>query len=247
MWTHSNTLLVERTSLYHCCGVTCHYNPGCSRRLLWNHFMVTSSNRTIFCVTGPLWGESTGDWWIPLRKASDIRSFHVSLICAWTNGWVNNRDAGNLRHHCAHYDGTVILRMFSILKIRYNVEVINIWTRNNHYLPVLLMMSRLHISKALTWQKTTCFQFNRCQVAGCHMTHNCYPSLAFWQPDLHCAARSFLGLPPEFFLGQQNTSCGTFNYGRLCIRLHLTHWASDKMTVIPQMAFRIHFLVWKVA
>ena len=31
-----------------------------------------------------------------------------SLICAWTNGWVNNRDAGDLRRHCAHYDVTVI-------------------------------------------------------------------------------------------------------------------------------------------
>ena len=31
-----------------------------------------------------------------------------SLICAWTNGWVNNRDAGNLRRHHAHYVVTVI-------------------------------------------------------------------------------------------------------------------------------------------
>ena len=29
-----------------------------------------------------------------------------SLICAWTNGWVNNRYAGDLRCHCAHYDVT---------------------------------------------------------------------------------------------------------------------------------------------
>ena len=27
-----------------------------------------------------------------------------SLICAWINGWVNNRDAGDLRRHRAHYD-----------------------------------------------------------------------------------------------------------------------------------------------
>ena len=26
------------------------------------------------------------------------------LICTWINGWVNNRDAGDLRHHSAHYD-----------------------------------------------------------------------------------------------------------------------------------------------
>ena len=33
--------------------------------------MVTSSNGNIFCVTGPLWGESTGHRWIPLTKVSD--------------------------------------------------------------------------------------------------------------------------------------------------------------------------------
>ena len=33
--------------------------------------MMTSSNGNIFRVTGPLWGESTGDRWIPLTKASD--------------------------------------------------------------------------------------------------------------------------------------------------------------------------------
>ena len=27
-----------------------------------------------------------------------------SLICAWTNGWVNNRDTGDLRRYRAHYD-----------------------------------------------------------------------------------------------------------------------------------------------
>ena len=31
-----------------------------------------------------------------------------SSICAWTNGWANNRDAGDLRRHCAHYDVTVM-------------------------------------------------------------------------------------------------------------------------------------------
>ena len=31
-----------------------------------------------------------------------------SLICAWINGWVNNREAGVLRRHLAHYDVTVM-------------------------------------------------------------------------------------------------------------------------------------------
>ena len=31
-----------------------------------------------------------------------------SLICAWINGWVNNREAGDLVRHRAHYDVTVM-------------------------------------------------------------------------------------------------------------------------------------------
>ena len=30
-----------------------------------------------------------------------------SLICSWTNGWANNRDAGDLRRHHAYYDVTL--------------------------------------------------------------------------------------------------------------------------------------------
>ena len=48
---------------------------------------------------------------------SPVNSFHTgqwrgalmfSLIWAWTNGWVNNRDAGDLRRCRAHYDVTVM-------------------------------------------------------------------------------------------------------------------------------------------
>ena len=32
----------------------------------------------------------------------------VSLICVWINGWVNNREAGDLRRYRVHYDVTVM-------------------------------------------------------------------------------------------------------------------------------------------
>ena len=32
-----------------------------------------------------------------------------SLICVWRNGWVNNREAGDLRWYRAHYDVNVIV------------------------------------------------------------------------------------------------------------------------------------------
>ena len=62
-----------------------------------------------------------------------------SLICAWINGWVNTRGAGDLGRHRAHYDlmvmgnaspmlaGTGVLthwggdNMFAILQIFFNV------------------------------------------------------------------------------------------------------------------------------
>ena len=36
------------------------------------------------------------------------RALLFSLICAWTNGWANNRYAGDLTHHRAHYDVVVM-------------------------------------------------------------------------------------------------------------------------------------------
>ena len=43
-----------------------------------------------------------------------------SLICAWINGWVNNREAGYLRRHHTHYDVTVMsLRERTVQRVLY--------------------------------------------------------------------------------------------------------------------------------
>ena len=51
-----------------------------------------------------------------------------SLIDAWTNGWVNNRDAGSFRSHLAHYDVTVMMT-YVYSTYFYNVQhgLIHIW------------------------------------------------------------------------------------------------------------------------
>ena len=75
----------------------------------WNKPTMTSSNGNIFRVTDQLCGEFNGHRWIPLTKASEVtRSFDVSLICAWINDWVNNREAGDLSGHRARYYVTVM-------------------------------------------------------------------------------------------------------------------------------------------
>ena len=43
------------------------------------------------------------------HKGQWRRALIFSLICAWINGWVNNRKAGDLRHHRAHHDVTVMV------------------------------------------------------------------------------------------------------------------------------------------
>ena len=70
--------------------------------------MMTSSNRNFFSVTGPLCGDFTGHRWIPLTKASDAELWHFLWAASEKNGWVNNRNAGDLRHHRAHYYVTVM-------------------------------------------------------------------------------------------------------------------------------------------
>ena len=43
-----------------------------------------------------------------LHKGQWRGALMFSLICAWLNGWVNNREAGDLRCHLCHYDVTVM-------------------------------------------------------------------------------------------------------------------------------------------
>ena len=44
-----------------------------------------------------------------LHKGQWRGALTFSLICAWINCCVNNREAGYLRRHCAHYDVTAMV------------------------------------------------------------------------------------------------------------------------------------------
>ena len=70
--------------------------------------MMASLNGNIVRVTDPLCGEFTDHRWIPRTKASDTEFWCFCLICAWINGWVNNREAGYLRRHRIQYDAIVM-------------------------------------------------------------------------------------------------------------------------------------------
>ena len=69
--------------------------------------MMTSSNGSIFRVTGPLYGEFAVTGELP-HLGQWRGALMFSLICVSINGLVNNREAGDLRRHRAHYDVTVM-------------------------------------------------------------------------------------------------------------------------------------------
>ena len=102
--------------------------------------MMTSSNGNIFRVTGPLCVEFTGPGEF-LAQRPVTRALMFSLICAWINDWINNREAGDLRRHRAHYDVIVMNRMpagFNAAEVPVNFQ--SDWKSVNPNLAV----SRLH-------------------------------------------------------------------------------------------------------
>ena len=57
------------------------------------------------------WPFVRGIHWSPVNshhKGQWRGALMFSLICAWTNDWANNRQAGDLRRNHAHYDATVM-------------------------------------------------------------------------------------------------------------------------------------------
>ena len=68
----------------------------------WRHQMETFAALLALCAGNspvPVNSPHKGQW----RGA-----LMFSLICVWINGWVNNREAGDLRLYRAHYDVTVM-------------------------------------------------------------------------------------------------------------------------------------------
>ena len=51
----------------------------------------------------------------PVTRSFDV---FVFFICSWINAWVNNREAGDWRRHCAHY--VVIVMMYARIVFKYN-------------------------------------------------------------------------------------------------------------------------------
>ena len=129
---------------------------------------MTSSNGNIFCITGPLWGESTASVDYP-KKWHWCAALMFSLIFVWTSDWANNPDAGDLRHHLADNDITVMLPLkfanllAKVIKIETNQCVLYSFTLDNIIRIMLIFI-------ALLWLGTC--QFYWYFLANCARKYN---------------------------------------------------------------------------
>ena len=99
----------------------------------------------------PVNSRHRGQWRGPLM---------FSLICVWINGWVNNREAGDLRRYRAHFDVIVMLstHLFVIyLALSWVKSLIH---RYSNYIfryqyPAIFELSGTYISR-LGWDHVRC-------------------------------------------------------------------------------------------
>ena len=71
----------------------------------WRHQMETFSALLTLCAgNSPVIGE------FPAQRPV-TRNFDIFFDCAWTNGWVNNRDVGDLKRHRAYYSDIIMSAM----------------------------------------------------------------------------------------------------------------------------------------
>ena len=92
-----------------------------------------------------------------LHKGQWHRALMFSLICVWINGWVNSREAGDLRCYRTHYDVAVMAKRHHRLKsIRYRLNdkytkhFIRRKTNQYVYKPFVCRLSMFHDMVQLT-------------------------------------------------------------------------------------------------
>ena len=105
----------------------------------WQTPVMTSSNGNIFRVTDLCAGNSP----VPVNsphKGQWRGALMFSLICVCINGWINNREAGDLRRCRGHYDVNVMRHKQCNMSSTQSIFVItlttyrSIWYRNVYIL-----------------------------------------------------------------------------------------------------------------
>ena len=125
----------------------------------WRHQMETFSALLALCAGKspvPVNSPHKGQW----RGA-----LMFSLICVWINGWVNNREAGDLRRYRGHYDVNVMeynnyahasrsLLFSHLLLCKSMYPWFLLWYGGNHMLIIIIPMSGQQLRRWFRWRRT---------------------------------------------------------------------------------------------
>ena len=103
-WKPCGTKIYVMPSLFMInCPSVHHRLAFCEKWPWWRYQMGIFSALLAVCAgNSPVTGE------FPSQKASDAEVWCFLCSVPWINSWVNNREAGDLRRHRAHYDVIVI-------------------------------------------------------------------------------------------------------------------------------------------
>ena len=111
---------------------------------VWSMFclyiMMTSWNGTVSALLAICAGNSP----VPVEFPAQRPVSQFSLIYVWINGWVNNREAGDLRRNSAHYD---VIVMCSAL---YAISCYTGLCYNENRLQDSATVIRVHIDSYIT-------------------------------------------------------------------------------------------------
>ena len=105
--TQCQITIMSKNDIIICMLTASWINDDESETLRCPYFMMTSSNENVFRITGHFAGNSLATVNFP-HKGKWRGALTFSLFWAWMNGWLNNRETGDLRRHRAHYDVTVM-------------------------------------------------------------------------------------------------------------------------------------------
>ena len=176
-WTGASLVLRKAFRLFH--------TQPLNERMLTDCDMMTSSNGNIFRITGHLCGEFTGHRWISRKKGQWRDALMSSLICDWINGWVNNREAGDLRCNGAHYDVTVMIWTFRS-KLHWNFNQTSIVFLKSYALTMLSGKYRLLSTRGKECMSDWLSNLSLWNV-GCNMWSLCAPNPSYLVTLVPCA------------------------------------------------------------
>ena len=104
----------------------------------WRHQMETFSALLVICA---------GDSPVPVNsphKGQWRGALMFTLICVRINGWVNNREAGDLRRHRAHYNAITMSEFCSLW-------ILSRYTDRSRVIQVILSQQNFHQNELIFW------------------------------------------------------------------------------------------------